>query len=531
MRLERLRPALPAVLRARLPRRSRIARAFERVPFSFPAPAGRLEPRHAAISFVNSALGGTTTTTSFSVTLPATAAGDLILLEFTHRGTGDGTIGGTYSGGAFALKHSQLYATSTFSGKLYWSRATGDHAGQTVTGASLTNSCAAIVTIYRGVLASGDPFNGAATIVGEQNASGNETQAQIDVLVAAAWVCLTVCNSPDVAISSQACTTPGALTERAERLSTGGTDTSIAHASAEKAAAGVTGAFTWAQTDGASGSYAYALQPAAAVILADAAIDDGADAVSSESDLPIAGAVSLEDATDTIGAGAVLPIAGAAAIADEADALAATLELEGGERLAQFNVTDADDLLAAAAAAPIAAAAALADAADAIAAAGALPIAGSAALVDAADLLAAAAGLSIGAAAALADGVDTVAAVLELTGGPERLAAFDFTDTADAIAATLELEGGEAPSVPSSGPAAGGQYSRSRRRATRVRGGYIPDLRTIPPAPVVPPPVRASRFANVAILDDDDRLEAGAGVRDSAKIIGRRRAVQFLLMT
>lgn len=220
-----------------------------------------------AISFVANALGAANSTTSFSITLPTTAAGDILILEFAHRGIGDGTIGGTSvtSGGlTWTLKHSQLFATSAFSGKTYWTRATGDHAGQTVTGSSLTNSCAAILTQYRGALASGDPLAD-ATIVGEQNASGNETQAQITTATDGAYVVLVVANSPDVAVSTQACTSPGALAARAERLSTGGTDSSIAHASAEKATAGATGAFTWAQTDGAGGSWAYAIQPAAVV--------------------------------------------------------------------------------------------------------------------------------------------------------------------------------------------------------------------------------------------------------------------------
>ena len=130
------------------------------------------------ISFISNALGGTTTTTSFSITLPTTAADDIIILEFCHRGTGNGTIGGTYTGPAFTLKHSQLFASSTFSGKTYYSRATGNHSGQTVTGSSLTNSCAAIITIYRGCFRSGDPLSD-ATVVGEENASGNETQAEI----------------------------------------------------------------------------------------------------------------------------------------------------------------------------------------------------------------------------------------------------------------------------------------------------------------------------------------------------------------
>lgn len=213
-----------------------------------------------AISFISNALGATTSTTSFSITLPATQANDIIVLEFCHRGTGNGTIGGTYSGPAFTLKHSQLFASSAFSGKTYYSRATGNHTGQTVTGSGLTNSCAAIVTVYRGCATSGDPLAD-ATVVGEENASANETQAQITTATNAAWVVLVVVNSPDLAVSTQSSTSPGTLTERAERLSTGGTDTSISHASAEKVTAGVTGSLTWAQTDAASGSWAYALKP------------------------------------------------------------------------------------------------------------------------------------------------------------------------------------------------------------------------------------------------------------------------------
>lgn len=212
-----------------------------------------------AISFVANALGGTTTTTSFSITLPATQANDIIILEYTHRGTTDATLGGTYSGPAFTEKHDQQYATSTFSGKTLYSRASGNHSGQTVTGSGLTDSCAAIITVYRGALTSGDPLAD-ATVVGEQNASGNETQAQITTSNHGSYVVLVVANAPDVAVSAQSCTTPGGLPERAERLSTGGLDTSIAHASGAVATAGATGAFNWAQTNGASGSWAYAIR-------------------------------------------------------------------------------------------------------------------------------------------------------------------------------------------------------------------------------------------------------------------------------
>jgi hypothetical protein len=214
------------------------------------------------VSHVANALGGTTTTTSFSITLPTTQAGDIIILEFGHRATGDGTIGGTYTGPAFQQKHSQLFAASAFSGKTLWSRATGDHAGETVTGSGLTDSCAAIVDTYRGATRHGDPLAG-ATVVGEENASANETQAQIVTLMHGAMVVLVVVNSPDLAVSSQSSTSPGTLTERAERLSTGGTDFSISHASEVKADLGGTGALTWSQSNAASGSWAYAIVPEA----------------------------------------------------------------------------------------------------------------------------------------------------------------------------------------------------------------------------------------------------------------------------
>lgn len=225
-----------------------------------------------AIAFIANALGATNSTTSFSITLPTTAAGDILICEFSHRGTGNGTIGGTsvtIGGLTWTLKHSQLFGASAFSGKTYWTRATGDHAGQTVTGASLTNSCAAILTQYRGALAAGDPLAD-ATIVGEQNASGNETQAQIVTATDGAMVVLVVVNSPDLAVATQACTSPGTLTERAERLSTGGTDASIAHASEVKTTAGGTGAFTWTQTNAASGSWAYAIKPANVITIKNA---------------------------------------------------------------------------------------------------------------------------------------------------------------------------------------------------------------------------------------------------------------------
>lgn len=216
-----------------------------------------------AISYITNALGATNSTTSFSITLPTTVANDILILEFTHRGTGNGTIGGTSvttDGLTWALKHSQLYASSAFSGKTYWTRATGDHATRTVTGSSLTNSCAAILTVYRGCVTASDPLAD-ATIVGEQNASANETQAQITT-----------------------------------------------------ATAGATGAFTWTQTDGASGSWAYALVPLASTnVTVNATGTSSTGAVGSVS--LSAGATKASTGTLSTGAVGSVTLAGNAGVA------------------------------------------------------------------------------------------------------------------------------------------------------------------------------------------------------------------------
>lgn len=264
------------------------------------------------LSFIANALGGTTTTTSFGVSLPATQEGDIIILEFAHRGTGDGTIGGTWSGPAFTLKHSQLFGSSAFSGKTYYSRATKDHSvpiPESINVSGLTNSCAGFITIYRGALASGDPLAD-ATVVGEQNASGDETQAQITTATDGAWPVLVVVNSPDRAVTSQACTSPGTLTARAERLSTGGTDSSIAHASAEKATAGATGAFTWAQTNAESGSWAYAIKPEPTGVSGTIAVTTANATSAASGTVTVSGTIAASAANATSAANGTVTVSG-----------------------------------------------------------------------------------------------------------------------------------------------------------------------------------------------------------------------------
>lgn len=207
---------------------------------------------------VATALGGTTTTTSFTITIPSTVNdGDLLTVWFTHRGTGNGTVTDNSGVGSWTRKGGQIFNTS-FSLQCYYKRVTNQAAerGATITGASLTNSCAGVMIADRGVISQGDPFE---VFTGEDNASANETHAAITVSDGA-LVGLAVGNSPDLAVASQAATSPATLTERAEVLSTGGTDSSISVASALKSGAGSTGSLTWAQTDAASGSLAFAIK-------------------------------------------------------------------------------------------------------------------------------------------------------------------------------------------------------------------------------------------------------------------------------
>lgn len=70
----------------------------------------------------------------------------------------------------------------------------------------------------------------------------------------------------NLAASSQSCTNPGALTERAEKLSTGGLDTAASIADAPQPTAAATGAFTWVQVDGAGCSFAWALAPEPSIV-------------------------------------------------------------------------------------------------------------------------------------------------------------------------------------------------------------------------------------------------------------------------
>jgi hypothetical protein len=210
-------------------------------------------------------VSGTDETTSSSLTLGTTQADDIIAYLVIHGGAGEPTIGGTF-GETLTLKRTQTISSANITARLYWARATGDHSGQTITATGLTDTAASVAGLFRGRLATGDPFTG-ATIVGEDNASGDEGQAGITTTADGCDVVVIVglqLNPSGSGITTFAATDPSTLAVRADHGSNGGGDCRLAFASAERATAGATGAFTWAHTNAAGGSFACAILPAAA---------------------------------------------------------------------------------------------------------------------------------------------------------------------------------------------------------------------------------------------------------------------------
>jgi hypothetical protein len=215
-----------------------------------------------AVTFVSSAVPSGNPTTSLTITIPTVSVDDLLILAVTNGGaTTAPTVSDNDTGGnAWAQKSS-----AAAKGRLYWKRATGSTSAKTITASGFTNSCSGVLFVLRGAIATGDPFD---FFVPEENISGNEVSAGGTPSVNGCYVGLSVHNGAsngDVNVTSPATTSPGALTDFAEKLSTGGVDCACAMAGRAQATATVTGNFTWAQTDLATTSHAFAIKPVAAV--------------------------------------------------------------------------------------------------------------------------------------------------------------------------------------------------------------------------------------------------------------------------
>lgn len=204
-----------------------------------------------------STAGGGNPTTSVAIVIPAsTQANDICILSVTNR---DATTAPTVTDNEGAGAWARVDATADGL-TVWWKRASASTAGKTVTAASLTGSCAANVTVWSGASLAASPF---LDVTHEPNVSGNETHAGFTTTRDGAAVFLVVANrTNDIAIASQAATSPAAITECGEHLSTGGLDCSNTIAGEVKTTAGATGNFTWAQTDAVTVSCTFWLLPA-----------------------------------------------------------------------------------------------------------------------------------------------------------------------------------------------------------------------------------------------------------------------------
>ena len=98
-----------------------------------------------------------TTTTTCTITVPTTAADNILLVQAINGGANTAlTLAGTYAGGAFASIDSGGWAAGW--GGLWWSRATGNHR-QSVTVQTATNSICALLTRVSGCVTTGNPSN------------------------------------------------------------------------------------------------------------------------------------------------------------------------------------------------------------------------------------------------------------------------------------------------------------------------------------------------------------------------------------
>ncbi len=197
-------------------------------------------------------------TTSASVTLPTTAANDILILVGVNGGaTAALTPGGTYSGGAWTSIASNS-GTAQWGG-VWWSRATGNHSGQTVTVGTATDSSSALVTRISGALTSASPIdtNTSNTNIAATGGALTGFSTTVDNAL------VVYAGAADDNIAWSAETMGGTnMAERGDVTSTGGADSGVMLSTLEQATAGATGSFAATHASSLSKTLvAFALKP------------------------------------------------------------------------------------------------------------------------------------------------------------------------------------------------------------------------------------------------------------------------------
>lgn len=205
------------------------------------------------------AVHGGIPTTSWSITLPATAANDILVLASFNRGaTTAPTLGGTYTGGAWT-DFGNAGAL-----RLFWSRATGNHTTETVTGSGLTDSCSAGIMGVTGCITTQSPIDSDTEYRQDSASPDVNTLNAIVTTAADTLIVLATGGTDDVAAMSSATKDDGgtAMTVRVDKGSSGGNDSYVGMATVAQTAAGSTGGFNFTQDLGAGDAkdiFAFAL--------------------------------------------------------------------------------------------------------------------------------------------------------------------------------------------------------------------------------------------------------------------------------
>ncbi len=203
-----------------------------------------------------------TETTGGEIVIPAVLEGDWLEVQVTSREHTSGeefvTCVDDDTGGELWVRKA---VAASRKGYLFTKRATPNTAGKTVVIAGAIGSCAAVLDAWRGA-AEGDPIT---NLTLEQNLGADPKEhAGFTPDFDKSMIRLGVFNhTDDVPVTDPACTNPGALTPRSERLSTGGSHCAVFSAGSPQAGARLaTGTISWVQTNNTTRSMAWAIKPA-----------------------------------------------------------------------------------------------------------------------------------------------------------------------------------------------------------------------------------------------------------------------------
>jgi hypothetical protein len=196
-----------------------------------------------AVAWVSTTAHAGNPTTSATVTLPTTAADDILIVTVNNGGANAAL---TLTTGTFTLDTSLALIGSgggwaTGWGGTYWVRCSGDHSGQTIIATGATDSCSMLVQRFSGCATSGNPYD---TNISEATvaAGANCALAAFNTTLPNTLVVYAI--SVDDNQNTSAMTKGGsAMGNLGIGSSTGGADSHVAMASLAQAATGTTGAF------------------------------------------------------------------------------------------------------------------------------------------------------------------------------------------------------------------------------------------------------------------------------------------------